>query len=355
MSALDYVRADLRGYDGYLSARKQNSGGQVLLNANESPVAQAFDTLALNRYPEPQPQRLREAMADYYGVRPDQLLVTRGSDEAIDLLIRAACLPGQGRVAIQSPTFGMYAVCARLHAAEIVDIPLLDEGQKFSWNIDAMIEQTLATAATVLFLCSPANPTGQSLPAEAMQRLLQALQGRCLVVIDEAYGEYSTQASALNVLGQYENLAVLKTLSKAHALAGARVGGVIASPALIAVLKACQAPYPIAKPSAETALQALSPQALDNTRSAVASCLKERQGLHHALLALNDVITVYPSDANFLLVRFQNPEKRYAHLLDNGIVVRAMSQYPALRNCLRITVGSAEENQALLTLLVNQA
>ncbi len=355
MSALDYVRADLRGYDGYLSARKQNSGGQVLLNANESPVAQAFDTLALNRYPEPQPQRLREAMAAYYGTAAEQLLVTRGSDEAIDLLIRAACVPGQGRVAIQSPTFGMYAVCARLHAAEVIDIPLLSDGKQFSWNVQGMIEQTLANGATVLFLCSPANPTGQSLPLAQMQGLLQALKGRCLVVIDEAYGEYSTQPSALSLLAQYENLAVLKTLSKAHALAGARVGGVIADPALIAVLKACQAPYPIAKPSAETALQALSPQALAATRSAVDLCLEQRQRLHNALLALQDVLHVYPSDANFLLVRFRNPEQQHAHLLKNGIVVRAMAQYPALHDCLRITVGSAEENNALLTHLAEQA
>jgi len=355
MSIMNYVRADLRGYDGYLSARKQNSGGQVWLNANESPVAQAFDSLALNRYPEPQPQKLREAMAAYYSVAPEQLLVTRGSDEAIDLLIRAACVPGQGRIAIQSPTFGMYAVCARLHGADVIDIPLLDEGQRFSWNIEAMVEQTLATGASVLFLCSPANPTGQSLPVDAMQRLLQALKGRCLVVIDEAYGEYSAQPSALNLLAQYENLSVLKTLSKAHALAGARVGGVIADPALIAVLKACQAPYPIAKPSAETALQALSPHALQATRSAVDFCLEERQRLHNALLSFNDVVNVYPSDANFLLVRFRNPEQRHAQLLSNGIVVRAMAQYPALHDCLRITVGSAEENNTLLTHLADQA
>lgn len=348
MSALDLVREDLRNFSGYLSARKQNSAGEIWLNANESPQTQQFDSLQLNRYPEPQPLALQMAMAEYYGIAASQFLITRGSDEAIDVLIRATCKPGLDRIAIQSPTFGMYAVCARLHGCTVIDNPLINTGNGFAWDIPAMISSVLDNKCKLLFLCTPANPTGQSLSTEALESLLRALQGRCLVVVDEAYGEYGSYASALALLERYTNLAVLKTLSKAHALAGARIGLVAAAHELVAVLKACQAPYPISKPSAVLALQAFAPENRQHTHAAVRQCLIERRRVAQALSAMPLVQTVFDSDANFVLVKFNQAEALNAYLLERGIVLRAMNQYPALNQCLRISIGNPQENNALL-------
>jgi histidinol-phosphate aminotransferase len=351
MSVLDMIRPDLRQFSGYLSARKQNSGGAVWLNANEAALPQAFDSQQLNRYPEPQPQALKAALCDYYAVTPDQLLVTRGSDEAIDLLVRALCVPGQDSIVIQSPTFGMYAVCAKLHACRVIDSPLRALQDRFDWDIPALIAAVKAHGSKLLFLCSPANPTGQSLAPEDLERLLLALQDQCLVVIDEAYGEYSRNASAIALLERFPHLAVLKTLSKAHALAGARIGAVIAAAELTAVLKSCQAPYPISKPSAELAAQAFAPGNLSRTHEAIRGCLAERTRLSDALRDLPEVRTVFASDANFLLVRVSDADAIGRYLLERGIVVRAMAQYPAIRDCLRISIGTPDENNTLLQTL----
>ncbi len=351
MSVLDFIREDLRNFSGYLSARKQNSAGDIWLNANESAQAHAFDNLQLNRYPEPQPQLLQAAISDYYGISGSEFLLTRGSDEAIDVLIRATCMPGKDCIAIQSPTFGMYAVCARLHACQVIDSPLNNNGNAFEWDIPAMIASTLIAECKLLFLCSPANPTGQSLSTQALEMLLVALQGRCLVVVDEAYGEYSANPSALNLLKRFNNLAVLKTLSKAHALAGARIGLVAADESLVRVLKACQAPYPISKPSAALAVQAFNLESRQRTHQLVAECIQERERVSKKLTQLSIVQAVYESDANFLLVKFDHAEPLNAFLLERGLVVRAMTQYPALAQCLRISIGTREENNALLLAL----
>lgn len=351
MSILALVRPDLRQFSGYLSARKQNSGGDIWLNANESAYAQAFDTQQLNRYPEPQPSLLKQALCDYYQTATDSLVITRGSDEAIDLLIRALCIPGKDRIAIQSPTFGMYAVCARLHACEVVDIPLEINTDCFQWNTELIIEQVRAQNCKIVFICSPANPTGQVLPAQQLLQLLESLQNQCVVVIDEAYAEYSQSSSALELMQQFPHLVVLNTLSKAHALAGARIGCVIANPELIAVLKACQAPYPISKPSAELALQAFSVAALHSTKQHVAEALTQRLWMIEKLSALDNVLCVYQTDANFILVQFRESEKIYIALIDQGILIRSMTQYPAIKDCLRISIGTPTENQALLRIL----
>lgn len=355
MSVLNLVRPDLRQFSGYLSARKQGGMGDIWLNANESPIQQTFDSQQLNRYPEPQPQRLKQAMCGYYGVDDTQLLISRGSDEGIDLLIRALCEPGKDSIVIQSPTFGMYAVCAKLHACRVIDSPLQQTEQCFEWNIEQLIADALGNQCKILFLCSPANPTGQALQATDLEKILCALQGKCVVVIDEAYGEYSQQASAIELINQYSHLVVLRTLSKALALAGARIGCVIANPELIAVLKSCQAPYPIAKPSAELAVQVFSEQNLQQTRQQIDSTITQRNMLAEQLRALPTVQRVFDSQANFLLVTFYDAGAVNALLQDNGIVVRAMQQYPALQSCLRISIGTDAENTRLLTLLAQNS
>lgn len=351
MSVLDLVRPDLRQFAGYQSARKQNAAGEVWLNANESPVEQGFDCQQLNRYPEPQPERLKQAMCAYYAVDDSQLLISRGSDEGIDILIRALCEPGKDSIVVQSPTFGMYSVCAALHGCRVIDSALLKKQNCFEWDIEQLIADTLSSASKIVFICSPANPTGQALNHADLEKILMALQGKCAVVIDEAYGEYTEQPSASNLIQKYPHLVVLRTLSKAHALAGARIGCVIADAELMSVLKNCQAPYPITKPSAELALQAFSESSLSATNQQVTQTIDQRNWLAEKLAKLPNVKRVFDSQANFLLVEFEDAEAVNQRLISNGIVVRSMRHYHALQACLRISIGTSAENSQLLELL----
>jgi len=348
VSVLDLVRPDLRGFGGYASARRTQSRGSVWLNANESPKPSTVDpSRRLNRYPDPQPALLRERLAACYGVEPERLAITRGSDEGIDLLVRALCRPGIDAVGFCSPGFGMYAVSARLQGAPAVDVPLLETNEGFTWDFEGLRRAVFEQRVRLLFLCSPANPTGQAMPREALLHLLESVRGRAVVVIDEAYAEFSRGYSAIELLAQFPELVVLRTLSKAHALAGARVGALIAAPVLVALLRNLSAPYPIATPSAELALRALAPIALQRTQRRITAIRRERERLFLSLDALAQV-QVYPSEANFLLARFAYPELAMQRLVAAGIVVRDMSALPGLADALRITVGTRGENEAVL-------
>jgi histidinol-phosphate aminotransferase len=353
MSTVDaLLREDLRDFGGYKSARSESVSGSVWLNANESAWANGSDADGrLRRYPKPQPEALCARLADLYSVQPSQLLVGRGSDEGIDLLLRAFCMPGKGKIVIAPPVFGMYAVCARLHGAGIVEVPLHDAAAGLCADLPAMGGAALAHAASVLFLCSPGNPSGELLSLDAIAALAQRLRGRCLVVVDEAYLEYAAAPSASTLLEAHDNLAVLRTLSKAHALAAARVGCVLASPALIAALRRVQAPYPMPQPVVDAALMALAPQALALTRSRMAAVCEARTRLADGLQSVPGVRRVYASAGNFLLVRFDDCDTAFAALLAAGIVVRDMRAMPQLQDCLRITVGSAEECRRVLSAL----
>ncbi len=355
MSVLDLVRPDLRQFAGYQSARKQNAAGDVWLNANESPIGQGFDNQQLNRYPEPQPQKLLNAMCAYYAVEPSQLLISRGSDEGIDILIRALCEPGKDSIVIQSPTFGMYSVCATLHGCRVNDSPLQEKPQRFAWDVERLIADAKSCRSKIVFICSPANPTGQALDHADLEKILLALQGKCAVVVDEAYGEYNTQPSAIALIKKYPQLVVLRTLSKAHALAGARIGCLIADAELMTVLKTCQAPYPIAKPSADLALQAFTDGNLAQTNALITRTIAQRDLLAEQLARLPMVRRVFDSQANFLLVEFNDAESINDLLINNGIVVRSMRHYPALQACLRISIGTDAENRQLRELLQRSA
>jgi histidinol-phosphate aminotransferase len=349
---LDLVRPDLRGFAGYSSARSAKVQGDVWLNANESPWTNAADTSAsCRRYPEPQPQALREALAALYGCTPAQLLIGRGSDEAIDLLVRALCRPGRDAVVVTPPVFGMYAVSARLQDAPLHEVPLRDGPEGLQADIDAIIDAARSAAARLVFLCSPSNPAGSGIALADVERTARALQGQALVVVDEAYVEFADQASAVGLLGRHENLAVLRTLSKAHALAAARIGCVIADPALIAVLRALQAPYPVPQPCAELALAALAPEALARTAARVAEVRDERDRLQAALTGLPGVRRVYPSQGNFVLVRFDDAEAAWQALLAAGVVVRDQRAAPQLGDALRISIGTPEQNARVLAAL----
>jgi histidinol-phosphate aminotransferase len=345
MSILDLARPEIRALTPYSSARMEARGGAVMLNANESPLPNVG--AALNRYPEPQPAELLVRVAALYGVAAEQVLIGRGSDEAIDLLVRAFCTAGRDAVLICPPTFGMYAVCAHIQNAAVVEAPL---GADFSLDVPALL--AAATAQTKLvFLCSPNNPTGGAIAASTIETVARAFAGRALVVVDEAYVEFSNEASAIALLARHENLAVLRTLSKAHALAGARVGTVLGTPELIALLRRIQAPYPLPTPCVDAALAALEPAALGRTRERIAALLRERERLAQALRGAPRVRAVLPSQANFVCARFDDGAAVYRALLAQGIVVRDVGRYPALRDCLRLSVGTAAENARLIAAL----
>ena len=352
-SILSLARADLRAFAGYSSARSSALVGDVWLNANESAWANPADVGgSARRYPDPQPAALRDRLAELYGCSSEQLLIGRGSDEAIDLLVRALCEPGRDAVVTTPPVFGMYAVCARLQNAPLIEVPLVDQGDALVADIDAVIAAALSGNAKLVFLCSPSNPAGSVITLAEIERVATALQGRALVVVDEAYGEYAEQPSATTLLSRYENIAVLRTLSKAHALAAARIGSLIADAALIQLLRRCQAPYPVPAPCAELALAGLGAESLAVTTRRIAQIKAERTRLQSGLAALPGVVRVYPSQGNYLLVRFADAQGAFDALLAAGVVVRDQRAAPQLGDALRITLGSPEQNDRVLAALM---
>ncbi len=352
MSVLDLARPEIRAMQPYSSARMEASGGQVFLNANESAWALIGDDgLGCNRYPEPQPAALVEALATLYGVRPNQLLVGRGSDEAIDLLVRAFCRAGRDAILIQPPTFGMYAVCARVQDAGVVEVPLAAD---FTLDVDAVLA-ALTPAVKLVFICTPNNPTGQPAPRAEVERLAQALASRALLVVDEAYVEFADEGSVSDLIDRYDNLAVLRTLSKAWALAGARIGSLLANAGVIALLRRIMAPYPLPLPCVDAALMALSGWGQANARAHLAVVREQRALMQAALHRLPGVREVLPSQANFLAVRFDDAGSIYQRLLGAGIVVRDVRRYSNLGDALRITIGTPAENDRVLAVLQEAA
>lgn len=351
MSALPPVREDLRDFSGYRSARSEPVAGSTWLNANESPWPSLADASgSLRRYPEPQPADLQAALARHYGCEPGQLLLSRGSDEAIDLLVRAFCTPRRDAVLVTPPVFGMYAVSARLQGARLLEVPLLDTGRDFRVDLQAVAGIAASGGARIVFLCSPGNPAGGVLGAGAVFELAQRLSGSALVVVDEAYVEFA-DAPSLVAGARPRNLAVLRTLSKAHALAGARVGGVVADAAVVDLLRRCQAPYPVPAPCARLAVDALQADALQRTGAHVLEVRRERERMRAALAEFPCVRRVYPSQANFLLVRFVDAGAVDAALRAAGVVVRDMRAMPRLGDALRITIGTRAQNDAVLEVL----
>ena len=348
MSVLDLARAEIRAMQPYSSARMEASGGRVWLNANESSWLPEGDSGAgCNRYPEPQPAALINALATLYNVRREQLLVGRGSDEAIDLLVRAFCRAGEDAILIQPPTFGMYSVCAHTQNAAVIEMALRAD---FTLDVDALLAAVTPTVKLV-FVCTPNNPTGQVVPRADIERMAQALAGRALLIVDEAYIEFADADSAIALIDRYENLAVLRTLSKAWALAGARIGSLLASPGVIALLRKIMAPYPLPSPCVLAALSALSASGRRSARAHLATVKKQREVMSASLSSIDGVRDVLPSQANFLAVRFDDPGAVYRQLMSAGIVVRDIRRYPHLGDALRITIGTPQENEKVLAAL----
>ena len=321
----------------------------VRLHANENPWADEADAspTALNRYFDGQPRALVEALAGYYGADPDCVLVTRGSDEGIDLLVRAFCRAGEDRILVCTPTFGMYGFSADVQGAGVVTVPL---GGQFGLDAEALLERW-TPEVKVVFLCSPNNPTGNALDPDAVERVLDALAGRAIVAIDEAYVDFSAQPGFLDRLARFPGLVILRTLSKAHGLAGARCGAAVAAPALVELLGRIMPPYALPGPTVSAALDALRPERLARTRTRIRVIVAERARLGVALASLPGVSRVWPSEGNFLLVELADPARALRAAMAAGLLLRAFPRQPGLENCLRITIGDRAENDRLLAAL----
>ena len=350
VSLLSRVRPELAEFRPYVSARRGGFEARIRLDANECPWDRLEDgddiNAGLNRYPSPQPQHLRARLAELYGVDRSRVWLGRGSDEAIDLLLRAFCRAGRDNVVALDPTFGMYRIGAQLQGAQYRPLTLSADDD-FAFDANRLLALTDADTKLVI-VCSPNNPTGALYHDARIERLAAQLAGRALLVIDEAYIEFAGVASAAALIDRHDNIAVLRTLSKAHALAGARVGALIAREEIIDLISSIAAPYPLPSPSIRVALDALDEDALARTRKRIATLLIERDRVGAALAASLLVRKVWPSAGNFLLVRFVNANVAFERLLMAGILVRDFSSQPGLDECLRITLGRPDENDALL-------
>lgn len=349
MSLETLVRPEIRDLKPYVAARQE--GATVRLNANELPWSSGASTghEALNRYPPIRPVALQTALASLYGVPAENLLVTRGSSEAIDLLIRAFCRAGRDSIIVTPPTFGMYRVYADIQGAQTIEAPLSAEDD-FRLDVAAILERC-EPETKLIFVCSPNNPTGNIVQRTDIIELARARSGRSVIVVDEAYVEFNDEDSLARSIAGFDNLVVLRTLSKALGLAGARCGAVIGAPALIGWLNAMLAPYALAMPVVDRVMEALSAVNLNRARRAVAEVVRERRRVTADLGDRPPVARVWPSRTNFLLARFHDLDAVMRELHERRILIRDFPQEPMLAGCARITIGARKENDLLLSAL----
>ncbi|MBL4635102.1 MAG: histidinol-phosphate transaminase [Kofleriaceae bacterium] len=347
MSILLRAREAVKELQPYQSARSLQKSAPICLDANESPWPDE-SLVSLNRYPEPMPVALRSRLAGLYSVRPEQVLLGRGSDEGIELLMRAFCEARQDRVLCASPTYGMYGVSAAIQGVALDSVAL---AKNYSLDTDALLA-AVTDDTKIVFVCSPNNPSGNLLARDSITKLCTALQERCLVVVDEAYLEYSGAASAAEELAKYPNLVVLRTLSKAWGLAGLRIGALVAAPDLITLLRKVQAPYPISSLCASHALKALGSSGLETMTKRVAIVQSERTRVSTAIAACSWAQTVYPSDANFILIRCSD-RKVVQRFYEEGILIRDRSRVAGLDACVRISIGTPAENNRVIEVAQN--
>ncbi len=326
----------------YTSARDEYEGtADVFLDANENPFGSITEQ-NFNRYPDPYQTELKKRVAEIKGVQPKQVFLGNGSDEAIDLLIRATCTPREDAILLLPPTYGMYEVSASINDVPIVRVSLTPDFQLDMPSIEAAV--TANPKAKLLFLCSPNNPTGNALNLADMQQLIALFPG--IVVVDEAYIDFADYPSFTTKLNQYPNLVVLQTFSKVWGLANLRLGMAFASPEIILILNKIKPPYNISGLTQEVVLKGL--QDISWKETSVQEILTQREQLINQLAELPVVEKIYPSDANFLLVRVHNAREMYRYLVGQKVIVRDRSKVKLCENALRITVGTAEENRHLI-------
>lgn len=336
----------------YESARRLFSANseqrRTYLNANEAPESEHYELNCdlLNRYPDCQPEGLIDAYARYAEVDKQEVLATRGADEGIELLIRAFCNPSADSVLICPPTYGMYAISAQTFNVGVHRVPLQSD---FSLNLDAI--RGLVDKVKLVFLCSPNNPTGTRIVVEQVEAVLKVFEGKAIVVLDEAYIEFSANDSSQHLLSQYSNLVILRTLSKGFALAGLRCGFVLSSPEIKSILLKVIAPYPVPDPVAQIAQQALSTARLNSMRNRIATLNSELANLTANLQTIPSIEVIGAQNGNFVLFRTPFSQALMRFLVRNNVLIRDQSKQLMLDNCLRISVGNTEQNQALLSLI----
>ena len=339
------LRKNIKDLVPYSSARDEFKGeASVYLDANENSFGSPLD-VNYNRYPDPLQFKVKQRLSEIKGVPPRNIFLGNGSDEAIDILFRAFCSPAVDNVITVPPTYGMYEVSANINDVEVRKIKLTPEYQLDMEGIAEAIDEN----TKIIFICSPNNPTGNSINRADIETILANFQG--LVVIDEAYINYSRQKTFIQELTEYSNLVVLHTLSKAWGLAGLRLGMAFASEEIIEVFNKVKPPYNINEASQQIALEAL--QNVEQINNWIKLTITEREKLVEVLGKLDIVQKIYPSDANFILVRTVDAKGIYKHLVDNGIIVRDRSKVELCEGSLRITIGTPEENNTLIANLKN--
>ena len=345
-SVLDLARPDIVALAAYQPARWEPELER--LHANEMPWRPPGDESAagLNRYPDPAHLELDRRLATLYEVAPDEALATRGSDEAIDLLVRCFCRAERDAVLVCPPTFSMYETAAVIQGARVVEAPLRAEAG-FALDVDAVLARCTPDVKLV-FVCTPNNPTGNVVDAATIAQLAESLEGRAVLVLDEAYAEFTGGPSPRKGVAAADHVVSLRTCSKAYALAGARIGTLVAAPAVVALARKVQPPYALTQPSIEAAMRALEPAPLAEARARIEATCRERERLAAALAECPGVRQVWPSAANFLLVRFDAPSDALARARSAGLLVRDVRKYPGLEHALRITVGTPAQHARLL-------
>ncbi|HEY8547604.1 MAG TPA: histidinol-phosphate transaminase [Acidimicrobiales bacterium] len=368
------ARPDILALQPYSSARTEGEQRvEVFLDANENPFPPYPGNTAtegLNRYPEPQPGHLLDLFAAHYGVERERLLITRGADEAIDLLVRAFCRAEHDAIVVNDPAFAMYEMSAKVQGAAVRRVPLVPSPEgRFDLDVPAVVAAAGADGSgdgdgggsggdgsvKLVFVCSPNNPTGGLARREDVLAVAGALFGRALVVVDETYVDFSGQPSLARDQDEHPNIVVLRTLSKEYSLAGERCGVTIAHPAVIDLLGRILAPYPLTQSAIRAVTVAMSPPGLARARDHIRQLLQERAVVEDVLRASPGVERVFPSDANFLLVRVTDPPRLMATMHAAGVKIRDRSTVPGIEGCVRISIGTPDENQRMLDAVAKYA
>lgn len=334
----------------YASAKRELfnvevSSQSLWLNANESPFDLAENRF--NRYPDFQSDALIGAYAAYAGVSTDQVLASRGADESIELLVRTFCTPGQDSIIINPPTYGMYKICATTFNVKTIEVPLT---QEYQLNVDTLLGAR-SDGVKLVFICSPNNPTGELMARENVVKVLEAYKDSALVVLDEAYIEFCPQGSVADLISQYPNLVILRTMSKAYALAGIRCGFTLANKAVIDMMKKVIAPYPIPAPVEQQAVRALSDQGVNTMRRQVEQINSEKSEFIAKLKAFEFVEKILASDTNFVLLKVKDKQKVMTVMQQNDIYLRDQSSQRTLDGHIRITIGTPSQMNAVLNVL----
>ena len=336
------VRNNVKNMSSYSSARDDYSGGAdknlIYLDANESP----FDN-GINRYPDNKHTELKKVVSNIKNVNVNQIVFGNGTDEILDLIVRVFCNPSEDKIITLPPTYGMYDVIAKTNGVENIEIPLKSD---FSIDIEKILSLKTSNIK-ILFLCSPNNPTGNSFDTNDLTDLIKDFSG--IVVVDEAYIDFSSQKSLTNLIDKYENLIITQTMSKAYGMAGIRLGMGFSNQKIINYLNKIKPPYNINVLTERKALEELNK--IDKIKKNIDLVLNQRKVLVSCLEKLDFIDKIYKSDSNFLLVKVDNADLRYNQLLEKGIIVRNRSNQPLCQNCLRITIGTENENKSLIKIL----